>query len=255
MITMGIDCGAKNTKTIIMKDKQIIGKGKAFTDFDQIKAIEESVSNALKEAGIPPSDIKKIYGTGSGQQAIKQANELIDEIKSMAKAANYYFPNARTVFDVGAEDGRAARIDKNGKPVNFVVNERCAAGAGGFIEAMSNVLEISPEEMGSLALESTEEIPMNAHCVIFAESEAIGLMHANTEKKDISKAVHDAMAGRVVAMIRKIGINEDVVMLGGVALNPGFVNAMKIQLEIEKIYIPEYPEYGGAVGAALLAAL
>ncbi len=255
MITIGIDCGAKNTKTIIMKDKQIIGKGKVLTGFDQANAIEESMNNALKEAGVSSSDVKKIYGTGSGQKAIKQANNLIDDIKAMAKAANYFFPNARTVIDVGAEEGRAARIDRNGKPVDFVINEKCAAGAGGFIEAMSQVLEIPLEEMGPLALKSVNEIPMNAQCVIFAESEVVGLIHTNTEKMDISKAIHDAMAGRIVSMIRRIGVNEDVVMLGGVALNPGFVKAMKTQLEIEKIYIPDIPEYSEAVGAALLAAL
>ena len=118
---------------------------------------------------------------------------------------------------------------------------------------MSRALETTLEEIGYLALKSDKEIPMNAQCAIFAESEVVGLIHAKMEKHDISKAIHDAMASRIVSMIRRIGINEDVVMLGGVGHNPGFVNAMKRELKLETIYIPDDPEYGEAVGAAIVA--
>jgi benzoyl-CoA reductase subunit D len=118
---------------------------------------------------------------------------------------------------------------------------------------MARALEVKLEEMGPLALTSDKEIPMNAQCAIFAESEVVGLIHAKTSKPDISKAIHDAMASRIVSMIRRIGVNEDVVLLGGVGRNPGFVEAMKLQLELEKIHIPDEPEYGEAVGAAVAA--
>jgi benzoyl-CoA reductase subunit D len=104
-----------------------------------------------------------------------------------------------------------------------------------------------------MALESDKEIPMNAQCAIFAESEVVGLIHAKTKKEDISKAIHDAMASRIVSMIRRIGVNDDVVMIGGVGRNPGFVAAMKKQLGIGTLRIPEEPEYGMAVGAAVVA--
>ena len=172
----------------------------------------------------------------------------------MAKGAHYYFPSARTVADVGAEEGRAAKLDENGMALDFAINEKCAAGAGAFIEAMARALEIPLEQIGPLALTSDREIPMNAQCAIFAESEVVGLIHAKTEKKDISKAIHDSMASRIVSMIRRIGVNEDVVLLGGVGYNPGFVETMKRELKIEKIYIPEGPEFGASVGAAILAA-
>jgi benzoyl-CoA reductase subunit D len=105
-----------------------------------------------------------------------------------------------------------------------------------------------------MAMKSDKEIPMNAQCAIFAESEVVGLIHAKTGKLDISKAIHDAMASRIVSMIRRIGVNKDIVMLGGVGLNPGFVDSLKKQLEIDEIKIPEDPAYGAAVGAAMVAA-
>jgi benzoyl-CoA reductase subunit D len=253
MITAGIDCGAKNTKTVIMKGGEIMGKGMVLTGFDQNKAIKTSLEEACKDAGILEGDIDKFGGTGSGKETIK-GSKAVNDIRAMAKAANRFFPTARTVIDVGAEEGRAVKIDEEGKAVDFAINEKCAAGAGAFIESMARALEVGLEEMGSLCLQSDKEIPMNAQCVIFAESEVVGLIHAKTRKPDISKAIHDAMASRIVSMIRRIGVNEDVVMLGGVGHNPGFVEALKRELNLGRIYVPEAPEYGAAVGAALVAA-
>ncbi len=254
MIIAGIDCGAKNTKAILMKDGEIVGKGMLLTGFDQEKAVEESLGRALKDAGISKDDVQKIYGTGSGQKAVKIADDSVNEIKAMSKGANFFFSNARTVIDVGAEEGRAAKIDEKGNPIDFAINEKCAAGAGAFIEAMARALEVAIEEMGLLCLESDKKIPMNAQCVVFAESEVVGLIHAKTDKPDISKAIHDSMASRIVSIIRRIGVNEDIVMIGGVGYNPGFMTALQQELKVEKIYIPDGPEYGAAVGAAVVAA-
>jgi benzoyl-CoA reductase subunit D len=254
MITAGIDCGAKNTKTVIIEDGQIIGKGSVLTGFDQEKAVADSLDRAIKAAGISNHDIKRIIGTGSGQKAIKMAADSINEITAMARAANFHNPNARTVADVGAEEGRAAKIDENGEPLEFVTNEKCAAGAGAFVEAMARALEVTLEDMGPLSLQSDKEIPMNAQCVIFAESEVVGLIHAKTPKPDISKAIHDAIANRIVSMIRRIGVYEDVVIVGGVGRNPGFVASMKRELKLDKLYVPDEPEFGAATGAAVIAA-
>jgi benzoyl-CoA reductase subunit D len=258
MISAGIDCGAKTTKVVIMKDGKIIGKAKGLTGFDQNKAIVDAWDLALKEAKVSARDVKRVCGTGSGKNVVKnalpQTRDLVNDIKAMAKGARYFFPNAGTVVDVGAEEGRAAKLDERGNAVDFAVNEKCAAGAGAFIEAMGRALETPLEQMGALALESDKEIPMNAQCAIFAESEVVGLIHAKAGKKDISKAIHDAMASRIVSMLRRIGVNEEVVMLGGVSRNPGFVEAMKKQSCISKLFIPEEPEYGMAAGAAVVAA-
>lgn len=254
MITAGIDCGAKNTKTIILQDGEIIGRGKVLTGFDQEKAVEHSLENALQAAGIMREDIQKIFGTGSGSKAVKMAGDSINEIKAMSKGAHYFFPSARTVTDVGAEEARAAKIDENGNPIDFAINEKCAAGAGAFVETMARALEVTLEEMGPLCFQSHKKIPINAQCVIFAESEVVGLIHAKTDKPDISKAIHDSMASRIVSMIRRIGVNKDIVMVGGVGYNPGFMAAMKKELKVDTIYIPDEPEYASAVGAAILAA-
>jgi benzoyl-CoA reductase subunit D len=254
MIVAGIDCGAKNTKTVIMKDGQIVSKAKVLTGFDQKKAIDASLDKAIQAAGISKGDIARIGGTGSGRNAIGLADTKVNEIKAMAKGAHYFFPSARTVADVGAEEGRAVKIDGQGNVVDFAINEKCAAGAGAFIEAMARALEVSLEEMGPLSLQSDKEIPMNAQCAIFAESEAVSLIHANTSKPDISKAIHDAMASRVVSMIRRVGVSGDVAMLGGVGRNPGFVESMKRELKLKDLFIPDEPEYGAAVGAAVVAA-
>jgi len=258
MITAGIDCGAKTTKTVILKDGKVAGKAIVLTGFDQVKAIKESFDVALKTAGVNEAQVQAICGTGSGKNAVKSAfaktKDLVNDIKAIGKGANYFFPKARTVADVGAEEGRAAKLDEQGNALDFAINEKCAAGAGAFIEAMSRALETSLDKIGPLALQSVKEIPMNAQCAIFAESEVVGLIHAKTETQDISNAIHDAMASRIVSMIRRIGVNEDVVMLGGVAYNPGFVEAMRRQLSIGQLYIPETPEFGMAAGAAVVAA-
>lgn len=250
MIVAGIDCGAKNAKTVIMQNGKIIGRGSAPTGFDQ----QEAVSASLAATGFPRDDIERCGGTGSGKESIQMADTIINDINAMAKAAHYFFPGCRTVTDVGAEEGRAVKIDENGGVIDFAINEKCAAGAGAFIEAMARALEVPLEEMGPLALTSDREIPMNAQCAIFAESEVVGLIHAKTDVRDISKAIHDAMASRIVSMIRRVGVNEDVAMIGGVGRNPGFVEAMRRELNLEKIYIPDEPEYGAAIGAAVAAA-
>ncbi|MEJ2165289.1 MAG: acyl-CoA dehydratase activase [Desulfobacterales bacterium] len=254
MITAGIDCGTQNTKTVILKDGKIACKAKVLTGFDLEKAVENSLNKAVRTAGIVRQDIRRICGTGSGKDSIKMADADVNDIQAMSKGAHFFFPTARTVIDVGAEEGRAAKIDEKGGPVDFAVNEKCAAGAGAFIESMARALEVAIEQMGPLSLKSDKKIPMNAQCVIFAESEVVALIHAGTAKSDICKAIHDSMAGRIVSMVRRIGVNRDIVMLGGVGYNVGFVAAMKRELKIDNILVPDSPEYGSALGAAFLAA-
>jgi activator of 2-hydroxyglutaryl-CoA dehydratase len=122
MITAGIDCGAKNTKTVIMKDGRIIGKGKVLTGFDQNKAVLASWHMALKEAGISEDHVEATCGTGSGKNAVQNVKSLVNDIKAMAKGARHFFPEARTVADVGAEGGRAAKLDEKGNAVDFAIN-------------------------------------------------------------------------------------------------------------------------------------
>jgi len=254
MITAGVDCGAENTKTVVLKDGRVLGRAKVLTGFDQEKAAGESMEQAMAAAGVERQDIKWIGVTGSGSESIRIAQSRVNEITALSRASRHFFPGARTAADVGAEEGRAVLIDENGNVADFAVNEKCAAGAGAFVQTMARALEVSVEEMGLLSLQSDTQLPMNAHCVVFAESEVVGLIHSRTPKQDISKAVHDAVAGRIAAMIRRVGVHGEVVLMGGMACNPGFTAAVMRELKLEEVRIPESPEYGAAVGAALAAA-
>ena len=197
MISAGIDCGAKNSKVVIINDGLIIGKAFMITGFYQEEAVDRSIKNAIESAGITFEDIDKIACTGSGKDVIRISDVTVNDIKAIGKGAHYFFPNVRTIADVGAEEVRVAKLDENGNIVDFLTNEKCAAGAGSFIEAMGRALEIPLEEMGPLALKSVKDIHINAQCVIFAESEVIGIIHSKVEKSYICKAIHDSIASRV----------------------------------------------------------
>ncbi len=254
MTAVGIDCGAKNTKTVILRNGRVVGRATVTTGFDQHEAVDSSLTIALAAAGINRAEIHKIVGTGSGKTSITIADDTASDMQAMSKGAFYYFPGARTVIDVGAEEGRAVKLDAAGNPIDFSVNGQCAAGSGAFIEAMARALDTPLEALGPLALTTDKKIPINAQCVIFAESEVVGLIHAGTPVNEISKAIHDSMANRIVSIVRRIGIDEDVVLIGGVAHNPGFLEALKRELGLDTLRIPEHPEFATALGAALIAA-
>lgn len=252
MITAGIDCGAKNTKVVILKDEDVIGKSSVLSGFDQKGAAQEAFDEALKQANIAKEDIKYITATGAGKKEVDFANSTVTEVGADAKGVGKLFPSAKTIIDIGAEEGRAIKSDGNGKVIDFAINEKCAAGAGSFTESMARALEVPVEELGDLSLKSTKEIQMNAQCAVFAESEVVSLVHAKTPKEDMAKAVHDAIASRITSMVRKIGVEKDIALIGGVANNKGFVQSLKSDLETE-ILMPDDPEFVTALGAAIVA--
>ena len=252
MITAGIDLGTQGVKAVILKDGAVISRGKAFSGFDPAKAAEQVVNEALKKAKLPLSDLNHVTATGSGMEMAPCSNSTISMMGADAQVGVYLFPKARTIIDVGAEEARAVKCDEKGIMVDFVVNERCAAGAGAFIEAMARALEVKMEDMGPLSLKAERASPINASCVIFGESDVVTLIHRQESKPEIARAVYDAMADRVSSMVYRIGLNPDVVLVGGVAKDVGFVASLKRKLGID-IFIPENPEFAGALGAALVA--
>ncbi|MFQ6015906.1 MAG: acyl-CoA dehydratase activase [Anaerolineae bacterium] len=253
MITVGIDLGAKTTKVVIVKDGELLSQSLVLTGFDQEMAAEQALKEALQKAGLQREEIEQVVATGAGSKAVPFADHHVTDIGADARGATFLFPSTRTVIDVGAEEGRGIRCDEKGKVVDFAINEKCAAGAGAFTEAMARALELELEEMGELSLQSTKAVPMNAQCTIFAESEVVSLIHAKTSKADIVRAVHDAIASRISSMVRRVGIEKDVTLIGGVARNVGFVDSLQRGLEV-KLLVPEEPEFVGALGAALVAA-
>ncbi|MFX0018868.1 MAG: acyl-CoA dehydratase activase [Promethearchaeota archaeon] len=255
MITAGIDCGSKNTKVVLLKEIVILSTSSVLSGFDQEESAEQALNNALEKAELKREQIKHITATGAGMEAISFANDNVTTITCDGRGAFFLFPTARTIIDIGAEEGLVVKIDDKGKVKDFGINEKCAAGAGAFIEAMSRALEVDIETMGDLSLKSTKQIPMNAQCTIFAESEVVSLIHQKTSKEDIIRAVHDAIADRNTSMVRQIGIEQDVALIGGVANNIGFVDAMNKNLGFE-LLVPKdgiAPEYVSALGAALIA--
>jgi benzoyl-CoA reductase subunit D len=252
MITAGIDLGTQGVKAVIVKDGEVISRGKAFSGFDPAKAAEQAVDEALKKAKLSLSDLNHVTATGSGMEMAPCSNSTISMMGADAQAGVYLFPKARTIIDIGAEEARAVKCDEKGIMVDFVVNERCAAGAGAFIEAMARALEVKMEDMGPLSLKAERASPINASCVIFGESDVVTLIHRQESKPEIARAVFDAMADRVSSMVYRLGLNPDVVLVGGVAKDVGFVASLKRKLGVD-IFIPENPEFAGALGAALVA--
>ena len=221
--------------------------------FDHEESAERGLGEAASVAGVARGDIERVAATGAGRKALTFATQQPTEIAADAKGAAALFPGARTVIDVGADEARAIRLSDTGKVVDFAINEKCAAGAGAFVEAMSRALEMPLDDFAMASLDSTQTIPMNAQCTVFAESEVVSLIHANTAPADIAKAVHDAMASRVSTMVRRIGIEDPVVLGGGAALNAGFVKSLSLALGGVGVKVLAEAEYLGALGAALIA--
>jgi benzoyl-CoA reductase subunit D len=253
MITVGIDLGTQNVKALVLKDGKILAKKQAFSGFNPTKAAEEAVQESLKEANLTQNEVASFTATGSGMNLAPYSAKTVSMMGADAKAGTYLFPKARTIIDVGAEEARAVKCDDNGIMVDFVVNERCAAGAGAFIEAMARALEVKIEDMGPLSLKAERASSINASCVIFGESDVVSLIHKQESKPEIARAVYDAMADRISSMVHRLGVNPDVVLMGGVAKDVGFIASLKRKLGVE-VLIPENPEFAGALGAALIGA-
>jgi benzoyl-CoA reductase subunit D len=253
MLTAGIDMGTQRVKVVILKDNQILSRSQNFCGFEPAKAAEQALEEALKSIQLSRNQIQHITATGAGVDMAPFSDSTISMMGADALAGAYFCPSARTVIDVGAEDARAVSCDEHGIMLDFVVNARCAAGAGTFIEAMARALEVKMEDMGTLSLNAERASPINASCVIFAESDVVSLIHKEEPKPEIARAIFDAMAERVASMVRRLGVKPDVVLIGGVAKDAGFIASLKRTLGMD-IYIPEEPLFAGAVGAALIAA-
>ena len=249
MIVAGIDVGGKNVHIIIKKDGQTLGKVAGPSGIKKAEDVEQLYNEALKKAGLARMDIERVVATGSAAKRVAFANGFVPDAVANACGVNKLIPSARTVIDVGAEEGRAIKIGADGKVLDFATNEKCAAGTGTFVEAMSRALEVSVDEMSKITLQSTQTLSTNVQCVVFGESEVVSLIHQKTPKPDIARAVMNAIAGRIASIARIVGLEKDVVMVGGMAKNAGFVDSLKKSIEMD-VRVPEDPDYIGALGAA-----
>ena len=265
MITAGIDMGSRTVKVVLLEEIKVEGAPQLNYairkthimmpgDLDPDQAAEKVYDDVLAGAGLTRDQISAVFATGAGRKQVAFATEGITEMTAGAKGASYMFPLGRTGVDVGAEEGRGMKTDEQGRAIDFAGNEKCAAGAGSFAEAMSRALQMNLKEFGDASLLSDKTIPMNAQCTVFAESEVVSLIHSATPKNDIAKAVLDAVASRVCAMVRRVGIEGEVVLIGGMVHNAGFVQSLKNAMGVDQISLPAMPEYISALGCALIAA-
>ena len=250
---MGVDSGSTSTNVCIMDTSgRIVSSVIIRTGAKAVSSAEKARDMALSQAGLTIDDIKAIAATGYGRISIPYATLNLTEISCHAKGARYYYPEAVTILDIGGQDSKAIRLHPDGSVADFVMNDKCAAGTGRFLEAMARTLEVGIEDLGKLSGEAREDVTISSMCTVFAESEVISLIAQNKEKADIARGVHRAIAGKALGLLNRVGRSGPYMMTGGVARNPGVVKAIEEQLG-EKIYICPEPDLVGAAGAALAA--
>ncbi len=253
MYVLGIDSGSTSTNAVIMnRDRQIVAFSVVRTGAKSGVSAQKALEDVLNRASLSREDISWIVSTGYGRVSIPFADENVTEISCHGKGAHYFNPKIRTILDIGGQDSKGIRLSDTGEVKDFVMNDKCAAGTGRFLEMIARTLEVSLDELGAIALTSTEKIEITSMCSVFAESEVISLIANNREKADIANGVCCAIANKAFSLLRRVGMEPEFMMTGGVAKNPGVVRAVEEKIGA-KLYICEEPEIVGATGAALYA--
>ncbi|MEQ8159883.1 MAG: acyl-CoA dehydratase activase [Smithellaceae bacterium] len=247
----GIDIGSTMTKVVIVDSDEktcaaIIGP----TGAEHRHLSNRVMRDALAKAGLSFSDISYVVATGYGRINVPFADRQITELTCHARGISSMFPNVRTVIDIGGQDAKGLKI-KDGKLTDFIMNDRCAAGTGRFLDVLVDTLGVRVEDLGPLSLKSTQKVVISSLCTIFAQMEIRTRLSQGTPLPDIVAGLHDSIADRVFKMAKKLKIEPDVVFTGGVAKNIGVVKALEAHIGF-KIYVPEEPLLTGALGAALI---
>ena len=252
MITAGIDVGSRTTKVVILNNEKWIGEKIKKTGANSIKKAEEVLDLALNSINLRKKDLDYIVATGYGRINVSFADEKITEITCHSLGAHKLFPNTQTIIDIGGQDSKVISLGDEGRVDDFVMNDKCAAGTGRFLEVMADKLEVSLEKIGELSLKTKEAANISSTCTVFAESEVISLVAEGLKKSKILRGLHKSIVKRLTAMICKVGLNKEVTMTGGVCHNDGVYKILEKELDL-KINRPKKPQYVGAYGAAQLA--
>jgi len=253
MIVAGIDVGSRTTCALFLRNGEILSHSLIFTGADSAATARRAMDEALSKVDFSSDAVKRIVATGYGRILVPFAHKIISEISCHAKGAHFLFPSVRTVLDMGGQDCKAIRVDPNGNPSDFVMNDKCAAGTGRFLEVMAEALRLPLEEIGPLSLSSDQPITINSFCTVFAKAEVGLLMREGIPKKDILAGLHRALSVRIFSLLRKVGIEKDLVITGGIAKNIGVVKVMEEKIGFPAL-IPEESQLVGALGAAVVAA-
>lgn len=250
----GIDSGSTSTDVVILnKDKEMVAGIILPTGAGAAMGAERALEEALKQSGLDREDIDALVTTGYGRTAIEDGDKSITEITCHARGAHFLDPRVRTVVDIGGQDSKVIRLDETGAVVNFVMNDKCAAGTGRFLEMMARTMEISLDEMSRMGLEFKEDITISSMCTVFAESEVVSLIAQNKAADDIVHGLNKAVAAKTAALAKRVGGEEKYMMTGGVSKNHGLVKTLEERLGTSLI-IHDKAQLCGALGAALFAA-
>jgi len=249
----GIDSGSTSTDVVIMnQDAEIVSSIIIPTGSGAAISADKSMEQALAKAGLRKEEILRVITTGYGRAYIESGDQSITEITCHAKGAHYLNPKVRTIIDIGGQDSKVIRIDENGAVQNFLMNDKCAAGTGRFLDMMSRTLGISLDNMSTMGLKWHEDITISSMCTVFAESEVVSLVAQNKELSDIIHGLNKSVAVKVGALAARLGEKEDYMMTGGVARNRGIVSALEERIG-KPIYVCDESQICGAIGAALFA--
>lgn len=252
MYTAGIDIGSISTKAVIMEDRLVLASRVIFTGYNAETAGRKVFEMVLDDANLSFADIGRIIATGYGRKSVAFADKAVTEIMCHAAGARYMNPQVRAVIDIGGQDSKAILLDETGRVVNFVMNDKCAAGTGRFLEVMARALEVDLEEFGKLSLQAAAPSKISSLCTVFAESEVISLIARGEKRENIIAGIHESICVRVLAMANRVGIRAPIAMTGGVARNIGVVKAFEKAVG-SPVAVSESAQINGAIGAALLA--
>ena len=249
---VGIDIGSSSSKVAVLdEDKTLVAL--AITNLGTgTDGVALSLKKAYEDAGINQADVKYTVVTGYGRMNYAEADKQITEITCHAKGVAYMNYNARTIIDIGGQDAKVIKMTYDGKVSNFVMNEKCAAGTGRFLEVMARVLNCKLDDLDSLAAKADKDIPISSVCTVFAESEVISRLAAGESRMNVARGAHNAVARRVAGMYNRVNGEPPVVMTGGVALNDDMVRSLSDELHTEVIPL-EYCQGAGAIGASVFA--
>ncbi len=253
MLVAGCDVGSLTAKALLMENGRILSHELRRVKPRPELSAREVMEGALRKAGRRWEEVAYCVGTGYGRVRIPFANENISEISCHGKGAHWLLPSVRTVIDIGGQDCKVIRVDGEGRLVNFVMNDKCAAGTGRFLELMAKTLGVGVEDLGRLSLSSKEPIPITNICAVYAQSEVLSYLAEGANVEDVAAGVNQSMAARVKALASRVGVEREVVLSGGVAKNIGVVKYLEEMLGVPLIKLDFDPQLVGALGAALFA--
>jgi|YNPNPStandDraft_1061719.scaffolds.fasta_scaffold00901_15 predicted CoA-substrate-specific enzyme activase len=248
----GIDIGSRTTKAAVMDCAgNLRGRAAVRTRPNFGEVATEALVSALVAAGMDREQIAYVATTGLGRYNVAFRDIQVTEVTCDGRGAAFLLPSTRCVLDIGFQSSRAMRLGREGKVKAFASNDRCAAGAGGFLERAARILEVPLEELGGLSLEAAQAEPVSSVCAVLAESEIITRITEGRGKEEIIRGIHESLASRAQSLLRRVGIDGGVTFIGGVARQRGMVRALEEKLGV-KVLVPEGPEFVGAIGAALV---